>query len=202
MGEAVKKKLTDKQERFCQEYMIDLNASRAAIKAGYSEKGINKRVTRMMANDGIKERLKNLKEEEKGERGNRKQRYLDELEKLALSDITKYGIDYVDTEYLEENRIKAKVKVTTEEEVDSLICSTAAIQEISQGKYGIKIKTHDKITPLLKLIEREDKLEAIEKEKKDSENKPGSGFVEALQSRVADTWADWRKEDEDPVPAV
>lgn len=29
--------LTDKQRRFCEEYMIDLNATQAAIRAGYSE---------------------------------------------------------------------------------------------------------------------------------------------------------------------
>lgn len=31
-------KLTDKQEAFCREYIIDLNATQAAIRAGYSEK--------------------------------------------------------------------------------------------------------------------------------------------------------------------
>lgn len=30
--------LTDKQKRFCEEYLIDLNATQAAIRAGYSEK--------------------------------------------------------------------------------------------------------------------------------------------------------------------
>lgn len=29
-------KLTPKQERFCEEYLIDLNATQAAIRAGYS----------------------------------------------------------------------------------------------------------------------------------------------------------------------
>ena len=29
--------LTDKQQRFCEEYLIDLNATQAAIRAGYSE---------------------------------------------------------------------------------------------------------------------------------------------------------------------
>ena len=29
--------LTDKQKRFCEEYLIDLNATQAAIRAGYSE---------------------------------------------------------------------------------------------------------------------------------------------------------------------
>ena len=32
------KKLTAKQRRFCDEYLIDLNATQAAIRAGYSEK--------------------------------------------------------------------------------------------------------------------------------------------------------------------
>jgi phage terminase small subunit len=31
-------KLTAKQQRFCDEYLIDLNATQAAIRAGYSEK--------------------------------------------------------------------------------------------------------------------------------------------------------------------
>lgn len=31
-------KLTDKQRKFCDEYLIDLNATQAAIRAGYSEK--------------------------------------------------------------------------------------------------------------------------------------------------------------------
>ena len=31
-------KLTTKQKRFCDEYLIDLNATQAAIRAGYSEK--------------------------------------------------------------------------------------------------------------------------------------------------------------------
>lgn len=30
--------MTDKQDRFCEEYMIDLNATQAAIRAGYSPK--------------------------------------------------------------------------------------------------------------------------------------------------------------------
>ena len=31
-------KMTPKQQRFCDEYLIDLNATQAAIRAGYSEK--------------------------------------------------------------------------------------------------------------------------------------------------------------------
>jgi len=34
-------KLTDKQERFIDEYMVDLNVIQAAIRVGYSEKTTN-----------------------------------------------------------------------------------------------------------------------------------------------------------------
>ncbi len=32
------RKLTEKQKRFCEEYLVDLNATQAAIRAGYSKK--------------------------------------------------------------------------------------------------------------------------------------------------------------------
>ena len=35
-------KLTPKQKAFCDEYLIDLNATQAAIRAGYSEKTANR----------------------------------------------------------------------------------------------------------------------------------------------------------------
>lgn len=38
MWESVSTKLTPKQQRFVEEYLIDLNATQAAIRAGYSEK--------------------------------------------------------------------------------------------------------------------------------------------------------------------
>lgn len=37
-GKMSKKKLTDKQKRFCDEYLVDLNVTQAAIRAGYSKR--------------------------------------------------------------------------------------------------------------------------------------------------------------------
>lgn len=42
--------MTDKQARFCEEYMIDLNATQAAIRAGYSPKTANEQAARLLAN--------------------------------------------------------------------------------------------------------------------------------------------------------
>ena len=47
------KKLTHKQERFVQEYLIDLNATQAAIRAGYSKKTANNQVGVLLVNVGI-----------------------------------------------------------------------------------------------------------------------------------------------------
>jgi phage terminase small subunit len=38
MAENTDKVLTAKQQRFCEEYLVDLNATKAAIRAGYSKK--------------------------------------------------------------------------------------------------------------------------------------------------------------------
>lgn len=55
------KKLTPKQEQFCQEYIIDLNATQAAIRAGYSKKSANMQSARLLANDKVRTRTAELK---------------------------------------------------------------------------------------------------------------------------------------------
>ena len=47
-------KLTAKQQRFCDEYLIDLNATQAAIRSGYSEKTAYSQGQRMLKNVEVK----------------------------------------------------------------------------------------------------------------------------------------------------
>lgn len=47
------KKLTAKQQRFVDEYLIDLNATQAAIRAGYSEKTARSQGQRLLTNVDI-----------------------------------------------------------------------------------------------------------------------------------------------------
>ncbi|EAR8162896.1 terminase small subunit [Salmonella enterica] len=56
-------KLTDKQELFAREFIKDLNATQAAIRAGYSEKSSRNQGARMMANDDILHRIAELNQE-------------------------------------------------------------------------------------------------------------------------------------------
>lgn len=41
--------LTPKQMRFCEEYMIDMNGTQAAIRAGYSERTANEQASQLLA---------------------------------------------------------------------------------------------------------------------------------------------------------
>ena len=54
-------KLTPKQEMFCREYLIDLNATQAAIRAGYSEKTANRIATENLSKPVIKNYIEHLK---------------------------------------------------------------------------------------------------------------------------------------------
>jgi len=52
--------LTDKQELFCQEYLIDLNASQAAIRAGYSKNTSRQIASELLTKLNIQDRLAEL----------------------------------------------------------------------------------------------------------------------------------------------
>lgn len=53
--------LNPKQERFCQEYVIDLNATQAAIRAGYSKKTARQIGEQNLSKLDIAARIKELK---------------------------------------------------------------------------------------------------------------------------------------------
>ena len=55
--------LKDKQEAFCREYLIDLNATQAAIRAGYSEKTATVIGSENLAKPNIQARLQELMSE-------------------------------------------------------------------------------------------------------------------------------------------
>lgn len=56
--------LKGKQERFCQEYIIDYIGKRAAIRAGYSEDSAKQQAYRLLQRDDVRERIRQLQEEQ------------------------------------------------------------------------------------------------------------------------------------------
>lgn len=82
--------ITDKQERFCQEYLIDLNATQAAIRAGYSaEKGAGQFARRLMENPRIQARISALKRQTHMATLITREMVLKEIARIAFFDIRK-----------------------------------------------------------------------------------------------------------------
>mgnify|MGYP003645104672 CR=1 FL=1 len=55
-------KLNAKQKRFCEEYLIDLNATQAAVRAGYTEKSARVTACKMLTNANIEHKISELME--------------------------------------------------------------------------------------------------------------------------------------------
>jgi phage terminase small subunit len=55
--------LNDRQELFCQEYLVDLNGSAAAVRAGYSEKGSRVAASKLMDRLEVRQRIQELMNE-------------------------------------------------------------------------------------------------------------------------------------------
>lgn len=79
--------LTPKNERFIQEYMVDLNATQAAVRAGYSPKSASRTAYQLLRRDDVRAAVDACV----GERAARLQisqdRILEELTRIAFSDL-------------------------------------------------------------------------------------------------------------------
>ncbi len=82
-------KLTPKQQRFVEEYLIDLNGTQAAIRAGYSHKTANEQSTRMLANVHIARVVSTAMAARSVRTGVTQDRVIRELARIAFVDPTK-----------------------------------------------------------------------------------------------------------------
>lgn len=80
-------KLTAKQEKFCQEYLIDLNATQAAIRAGYSVDTAKSIGCENLTKPDIQLKISELRKELNDLNGNLAQQVIDELKKIGFSNI-------------------------------------------------------------------------------------------------------------------
>jgi phage terminase small subunit len=133
-------KLTPKQRRFIEEYLIDLNATQAAIRAGYSVKNAGKIGPELLGKTRIKEAIDRALAERSRRTGINQDRVLLELAKIAF-------LNPVDVINMDEATIRG----------DANREDTAAIS-------SVKVKTIP--TPDGNIVEREvktyDKLKALE----------------------------------------
>ncbi len=81
--------LSPRQELFISEYLVDLNATQAAIRAGYSAKTARKQASRLLSNVDISQRITEKRQKQAANTGLSVERVLKEAMRLAFFDIRK-----------------------------------------------------------------------------------------------------------------
>jgi phage terminase small subunit len=82
-------KLTPKQAAFVENYLLDLNATQAAIRAGYSKRTANEQATRLLANVSVAAAIEAAKAERSQRTMISADRVLRELARIAFLDVGK-----------------------------------------------------------------------------------------------------------------
>ena len=122
-------KLTEKQQRFVDEYLIDLNATQAAIRAGYSAKTADVQGSRMLGNVKVQQAISEAMAERSKRTGINQDRVVLELAKIAL----------------------VKIKDTATE--DDLACIESIKYKESESDTGSSVEREVKIASKLKALE-------------------------------------------------
>ena len=81
-----KKEISDRQKRFCREYLIDYNGTQAAIRAGYKENSARQHASRMLSNDDIRAFIMGLQDKQTRRLDVSADRVIMELSHVAFSD--------------------------------------------------------------------------------------------------------------------
>jgi phage terminase small subunit len=86
-AKAKERRLTPKQERFCEEYLVDLNATQASIRAGYSAKTAEQQGPRLLGNVGVAARIDKLRAIQSKRTQVTADRVIAELARIAFLDL-------------------------------------------------------------------------------------------------------------------
>lgn len=112
-------KLSDKQKRFCEEYLIDFNGTQAAIRAGYSKKTAKEQSSRALTLVNVQEHIAFMQRQTSEKLNITKERVLNEYAKIAFSDIRNLFNEegaLVDITKLDDNSAGAVSSVKSSEE--------------------------------------------------------------------------------------
>lgn len=131
------RKLTPKQQLFVQEYLIDLNATAAARRAGYSEKNADKIGSELLGKTRVSAAIREAMAEREKRTAITQDRVLNELAAVAFANgadfarvTDRYGaVEFIPTDELDPNKKRA-------------------VSSIKQGRDGTEVKTYDKIRAL------------------------------------------------------
>lgn len=128
-------KLTPKQARFVHEYLVDLNATQAAIRAGYKKKNAYQIGSENLRKPQIQAALQEARETQEARTQITADRVLRELARVAFADVT-------DVTYIEGGHVRLMDSIELTED------QRAAIAYVKEGAFGPEVKLNDKIKAL------------------------------------------------------
>ena len=129
-------KLTPKQERFVDEYLVDLNATAAAIRAGYSEKTARFIGAENLTKPNISAEIAERRAKLRSKLEISQEAVLQELASIAFAN----GTDFVTVTGAGLLCVKPTSEVPKEKR--------PAIASIKYNQQGVEIKLHDKVKAL------------------------------------------------------
>lgn len=143
--------------RFVEEYLVDLNGTQAAIRAGYSKKTANEQASRLLANVNVSDAVLAAMKKRSERTEITQDMVLRELAKLGFSDIRKV-VTWGNTELRvspgngdeDQGEVVEAYHGLVLKAADEIDDDTAAaIAEVSQGREGLKVKLYDKRASLV-----------------------------------------------------
>lgn len=132
-------KLTLKQQRFVDEYLIDLNATQAAIRAGYSAKTAMEQGYQLLQKTSVQQAISEAMAERSKRTGVNQDRVVLELAKIAFVKMT----DLVDSQ----------CRINSDAADDDLACIESMKYKESTSDAGTSVEREVKIAPKLKALE-------------------------------------------------
>jgi len=132
-----KEELTQKQKIFCQEYIIDWNATRSAKKAGYSEKTAYQTGVENLRKPQIKQYIQEIQNDLEKQAGISRLKVLNEFMKIAFSSIAEYHNTWISRKKFEE---LTKDQKSCIQEIQTRVSKIADGVELEE----VKIKLYDK----------------------------------------------------------
>ncbi len=132
--------MTKKQKRFVEEYLIDLNATQAAIRAGYSAKTANEQGARLLANVSIQQAIAEAMAERSKRTGVNQDRVIRGLARIAFVN-PKNVIDSEDATVRED---------ATE---DDLACIQSVKVKIMNGEKGYSAEREVRLNDKMRALE-------------------------------------------------
>lgn len=146
--------LTPKQRRFVDEYLIDLNATQAAIRAKYSAKTADRIGPELLGKTCVAEAIQQRMKDREKRTEITQDKVLRELAKIGFSDIRR-AVKWGETELRVADSGEADVMpyhglaLVGSEDIDD--DTAAAIAEVSEGREGLRVKFHDKKGALVEI---------------------------------------------------